>query len=166
MPSKSVDAEALPLLIDTGTTFRVAAVANRLNRSASSFYRNRFGLGLQEWRLILVLGRKDRLTVGDAAVAADIDTAAASRALRVLADRGYVTMEMTASRGRATVINLTDEGRLVFEGCARAGAIRSAMILEGFSADEVKTFNALLDKLLVNAMRMIETSADEIPLDI
>jgi DNA-binding MarR family transcriptional regulator len=43
--------------------------------------------------------------------AADVDKAAASRSLAVLADRGLISIEQTRSRGRAAIAKLTREGR-------------------------------------------------------
>lgn len=146
--------EGLPLLLDTGVTFRMTGVANRLNRSASAFYRSKFGVGVQDWRLLLVLGRSEGLTVGDAATAADIDTAAASRALKILKDRKLVTLEMTSSRGRATIARLTPAGREMCDKLGAAGADRAAQIISGISPDDVAKLHEILGKILANVEQM------------
>jgi DNA-binding MarR family transcriptional regulator len=148
--------EKLPLLIDSSVTFRLAGTANRLNRSASIFYRSNFGIGVQEWRLVLVLGRRSRMMVGDAAVAADIDTAAASRALKLLNGMGYVTLEMTSSRGRATMVSLTDEGLALYRELTEAGKKRAAAILDGLSRQEVDQLNDILGRVMLNALQLLD----------
>ena len=153
--------EKLPLLIDSSVTFRLAGTANRLNRSASIFYRSKFGIGVQEWRLILVLGRKSRMMVGDAAVAADIDTAAASRALKLLNGMGYVTLEMTSSRGRATMVSLTDEGLALYRELTEAGKKRAAAILDGLSRQEVDQLNDILGRVMLNALQLLDDVSQE-----
>lgn len=142
------------MLIDSGVTFRMTGVANRLNRSASAFYRSHFGVGVQEWRLLLALGRAEKLTVGDAAIAADIDTAAASRALKTLKDREFVTLEMTSSRGRATIARLTPKGHDLCGKLREAGAMRAARIIDGLSAEDVEKLNKILGRILRNVEQM------------
>ena len=154
MKQTDTTVDDLPMLIDSGVTFRMTGVANRLNRSASAYYRSRFGVGVQEWRLILVLGRTKKLTVGDAAIAADIDTAAASRALKTLKDREFVTLEMTSSRGRATIARLTPKGHELYAQFRKAGAMRAAQIIDGLSAGDVDQLNAILGRILTNVERM------------
>ena len=149
------------MLIDSGVTFRMTGVANRLNRSASAFYRNHFGIGVQEWRLLLVLDRAEKLTVGDAAIAADIDTAAASRALKTLKDRDYVTLEMTSSRGRATIARLTPQGHDLCGKLREANATRAARIIAGLSPDDVEKLQTILGQILSNVEQMdAETDKD------
>lgn len=144
------------LLIDHGVTFRMTGVANRLNRSASAYYRSSFGIGVQEWRMVLVLGKNEELTVGDAALAADLDTASASRALKSLKESGCVTLEMTTSRGRATLAKLTDEGRALHEKLAEAGAVRAAKITAGLTQDELTQLYSLLGRIKQNADALIQ----------
>lgn len=158
-------AQDTKLLIDHGVTFRMTGVANRLNRSASAYYRNGFGIGVQEWRIVLVLGKNPELTVGDAALAADLDTASASRALKSLKDRGCVTLEMTTSRGRATLARLTAEGRELHAKLMAAGAVRAAKITEGLSPEELTQLYALLGRIKKNADALIldQTQAGQKP---
>ena len=148
------------MLIDSAVTFRMTGVANRLNRSASAFYRNHFGIGVQEWRLLLVLDRAEKLTVGDAAIAADIDTAAASRALKTLKDRDYVTLEMTSSRGRATIARLTPEGQDLCGKLRDANAMRAAQIIAGLSPEDVKKLHDILGQILCNVEKMDKDNSE------
>lgn len=142
------------MLMDSTLTFRLTGVANRLNRSASAFYSRRYGVGVQEWRLLLVLGRGGKMTVGDAANAADIDTAAASRALKTLNDRKLVSLEMTRSRGRATIARLTDTGQALFAQLREASAERASQISDGLNPEEIQQINAQLTRILTNIETM------------
>nr|WP_272490758.1 MarR family winged helix-turn-helix transcriptional regulator [Mesobacterium pallidum] len=136
-------------------------VANRLNRSASAFYRTRFGLGVQEWRMILALARNGDLTVGDAALSADLDTASASRALKLLKAEGYATLEVTTSRGRATIARLTEKGWAMHARLAEAGAMRAARITAGLSPKELVQLNAMLGRIRGNVDALIQDLTQE-----
>ncbi|MBR9764326.1 MAG: MarR family transcriptional regulator [Rhodobacteraceae bacterium] len=160
MTEQDAEGGAIPLLFDHGVSFRITGVANRLNRSAAAFYRETFGIGLPEWRMMLALGKTPELKVGDAARSADLDAAQASRALKLLKERGLVSMEMTASRGRATIVRLTGAGRDFHDRLLAAGEQRAARILAGFSDEELATFFALLGRIGANAEALIEAQQE------
>lgn len=150
------ETDQIPLLFDHGVTFRITGVANRLNRSAAVFYREIFGIGLPEWRMMLALGKTPELKVGDAARSADLDAAQASRALKLLKARELVTMEMTASRGRATIVRLTEAGRAFHDRLLEAGDRRAERIRAGFTPEDLAQLFDLLGRIGANAEALIE----------
>lgn len=156
-------------LIDESVVFLLSGVANRLGRFASSFYRTHFGVGVQEWRLLLVLGDVKELTIGDAAIAADLDTGAASRALKALNENGLVTLRVTSSRGRATLAALTPEGFALHQELRAISAKRVSHITAGLSADDLAQLRGLLETILANTDQMNaawpenKTEADNTP---
>lgn len=152
--------DGIPLLFDHGVTFRITGVANRLNRSAAVFYREMFGIGLPEWRMLLALGKRSELKVGDTARSADLDAAQASRALKQLKERGLVTMELTASRGRATIVRFTEEGRAFHDRMLAAGEKRAAWIRAGFTEAELALLFDLLGRVGANAEALIEAQRE------
>ncbi|MCT4368813.1 winged helix-turn-helix transcriptional regulator [Yangia mangrovi] len=154
--AETEETDGIPLLFDHGVSFRITGVANRLNRSASVFYREAFGLGLPEWRMMLALGKTPELKVGDAARSADLDAAQASRALKMLRARELVTMELTASRGRATIVRLTESGRSLHARLLQAGDRRAERIRAGFTAKELEQLFELLGRVGMNAEALIE----------
>lgn len=94
------------------------------------------------------------MTVGDAAAAADVDTAAASRALKTLKDLDLVRPQTTNSRGRATIVFLTPAGEALRTELEAINDDRAAKILAGFSPDEVEMFNEMLGRILDNVERL------------
>src|SRR3569832_313863 len=89
----------------------VSTIGMRLNRGATAYYRSAWNISAVEWRLLMTLKTIEALNVSELSEAADIDKAAASRSLAVLADRGLVSIEQTRSRGRAAIAKLTGAGR-------------------------------------------------------
>ncbi|WP_010138097.1 MarR family winged helix-turn-helix transcriptional regulator [Oceanicola sp. S124] len=160
MADQDAGTDTIPLLFDHGVSFRITGVANRLNRSAAAFYRETFGIGLPEWRMMLALGKTPELKVGDVARSADLDAAQASRALKLLKERDLVSMEMTASRGRATIVRLTEAGRAFHDRLLAAGELRAAQILAGFSEEELATFFSFLGRMGSNAEALIEAQRE------
>ena len=93
----------------------IMGVANRLANGASNHYRSKFNLGMSEWRAMMALGTGEGIIVREVAQMADLDYAAASKSVRVLEERGFVSVEQTTRRGRAAIVRLTPQGAEIFE---------------------------------------------------
>lgn len=126
----------------------IIGLANRLSRGASAYYRKTWNIGMPEWRVILVLRKTGGLNVGEVAEAADLDTAAASRSLKLLQRQGMVTIEQTRTRGRAALARLTRRGALLATRLNRAGHERQARLVAALAADDRKRLVELLTKLI------------------
>ena len=67
-------------------------------------------LTLQQWRALVVVGRGDGIRVGEAAVRIGMSLPSASRLIRRLERRGYLSTERDESDRRGTIVRLTAEG--------------------------------------------------------
>ncbi|MDB5828035.1 MAG: MarR family transcriptional regulator [Variovorax sp.] len=125
----------------------IMGVANRLANGASNHYRTHFSLGMSEWRAMMAIGGQDELIVRQVADLADLDYAAASKSVRVLEERGLVTVEQTSRRGRAAVVRATPEGAETYKKLRDAAARRQRRLTSTFTADELATLWALLRRV-------------------
>jgi DNA-binding MarR family transcriptional regulator len=156
MMAKSVATEKGPADIGTPVApiahaylaVRVMSLANRLNRGASSFYQRRFGIAMVDYRIVMALGLVKGLNISEVAAAADIDKAAASRSLRDLEKRGMVELEQTATRGRAAIVHLTEEGKALARELKKSSRLREQRLVEALTADELTQVTALVQKLI------------------
>lgn len=135
-------------LADESLAILVTALAVRLNRGASEFYQRHFNIGMAEFRLMLALyGHRD-LNVGEIAVTADVEKAAASRCLRMLAGRGLVDVEQTQSRGRAAIVNLTATGRTLAVDLRKSASRRERRLATALLPGELEATQQALRKLV------------------
>ena len=125
----------------------VSTLGMRLNRGATAYYRAAWNIGIVEWRLLMTLKSIESLNVSELSEAADIDKAAASRSLAVLADRGLISIEQTRSRGRAAIARLTCEGREFAARITEASRKREARLFKDFSAADKQQLSELLHQL-------------------
>jgi DNA-binding MarR family transcriptional regulator len=125
----------------------IMGVANRLANGASNHYRSRFGMGMSEWRAMMAIGTSSHRIVREVAHMADLDYAAASKSLKVLAQRGLVEIEQTQRRGRAAIASLTPEGLVVYRQLCESARRRQRRLLAPFNAEEVQTLWALLQRI-------------------
>lgn len=141
-------APPLPALADKYLAVLVVTLAGRLNRGATGFYLRHFGITMADYRIVLALGLAKGLNVGEVAIAADVDKAAASRSLRLLGERGLVDLEQTSGRGRAAIVHLTEAGRSFERALKKAARQREARLVAPLDADERVQAAALVRKLI------------------
>jgi DNA-binding MarR family transcriptional regulator len=125
----------------------IMGVANRLANGASNHYRSRFDIGMSEWRAMMAIGTSSHRIVREVAEMADLDYAAASKSLKLLAERGLVQIEQTQRRGRAAIASLTPEGLVLYRRLRDSARRRQQRLLAGFTADEVATLRSLLQRI-------------------
>ena len=134
----------------------VMGIANRLTNGASNHYRKHFNLGMSEWRAMMAIGGTSESIVRQVAEMADLDHAAASKSVRVLEQRGLVTIEQTSRRGRAAIVRLTPEGTEVHKKLREAARRRQRRLVSAFSAEEQEQLWSLLRRLKAQVTYMNE----------
>jgi DNA-binding MarR family transcriptional regulator len=137
--------DSLPAQLFIGAL--IMGIANRMMTGASNHHRTRWNLGISEWRALVALGGAKGLIMRELAVRADLDYALASKSLKVLEQRGLVTLEQTQTRGRATVVQLTPAGKALRSEMMKASTRRQKRLLSTFSDEEARTLRELLVKL-------------------
>ena len=149
----SLEAPVTPLARDS-LAFLVMSLAGRLSRGASSYYQSRFDIGMAEFRILMALGISAGLNVGEVALAADVDKAAASRGLKWLQQRGLVQMAQTVTRGRAAIVNLTPEGQAFQKEIRKAARRREKRFVATLSPEERQQAEHLIHRLIGNVPAM------------
>ena len=125
----------------------IMGVANRLANGASNHYRNRFNMGMSEWRAMMAIGTSSHRIVREVAEMADLDYAAASKSLKLLQQRGLVAIEQTQRRGRAAIASLTPEGLAVYKQLRDSARRRQQRLVAAFTREEIDTLWSLLRRV-------------------
>lgn len=135
-------------LAEEFTAVLVIGLGNRLNRGASNYYFTRWGIGISEWRLLLALQPDEEVIIGQAAIDADLDKAAASRSLKIMKDKNLVDVEQTNRRGRAAIVRLTPAGVDLRTKLRKVAHERQERLLEKLSARQRLQLNEMLRVLV------------------
>jgi DNA-binding MarR family transcriptional regulator len=152
-PANSLAAPLTPLAHGS-VAILVTSLATRLNRGATSHYGRHFAIGMAEFRVVMALGLTKGLNIGELALSAEVDKAAASRALRTLQQRGLVDLEKTATRGRAAIVHLTPDGRVFAHAIRKSAAEREKSLTSVLSAKELELTVTALHKLMGGVQEM------------
>jgi len=114
----------------------------------SRIYRLRYGVGINEWRILGELSIWPGATAAKAAVDLGINKAIVSRACASLVEKGLIVSE---SSGRARRLYLTDRGVATFDEIRPVAAEREEVLLDGLTPEEVETLRDLLHRLVENS---------------
>ena len=140
--------------LESYVPFFLSAVGNRMSRGASRTYLERFGIGVNEWRLLANLRASPGTTAGEICARSGIDKAAVSRALRVLHDRDCLEPAGDGTGdARARSLRLTPQGEALHDQVLEVALKREARLLAGFSPDEREMLINFLRRLYANIPR-------------
>lgn len=128
--------------------FLVSAIGNKWSRSSSKIYREAFGVGVTEWRVMAMLAIEPRVTAYRACQVIGLDKAAASRALQTLERAGYVRSSQEDPNLSRKLVELTDSGWELHARIIRMAHDREAVLVSDLSAAEVELLAGLLLRML------------------
>lgn len=127
-------------------SYRLNRLSSLMSRSAATTYRRQFDLSLGEWRTIALLGVGAQ-NLNRLARQANLDKAQVSRIVASLVERGYIARMGVATRGRTVELELTPEGRTLYERVIGAARERNAVFLAYLTPEERRVLTSAVDKL-------------------
>ncbi|MEG3150244.1 MarR family transcriptional regulator [Sphingomonas sp. ZT3P38] len=139
------------LKLDQFLPYRLSIASNRVSSAIATAYQSLFGLRIPEWRLIAVIAESDGLTQQALGAATRMDKVTVSRAAIALVDRGLVQRRPNPDDQRSHLLSLTDAGQTLYESVAPKALELEAQVFAGFSAEEIRAFRAMLDRLEASA---------------
>lgn len=149
-----------PIDLDRYVPAYVTFIANKWSRGSSAIYRRRFGVGMVEWRLMVLLAREPWSTAARADEQIGMDKAAVSRSVRALERRGLVTLRPAAGDPRRREMALTRKGRALHDRMAAVALERERRLLGCLEPEEVDQLISLLERVHAN-LPTVDGSAED-----
>ena len=97
--------------LDRFLPYRLNRAASRISRAFSEQYRERFGISIPEWRVLVHLHAEGDVSVRDIEARVDMEKSKVSRAATRLERAGYITKAVNETDRRLLLLRLTPEGR-------------------------------------------------------
>lgn len=126
---------------------RIAILANRLSRAASRFYREHYGIGVVDWRIMMFVGHEKHTSANRICTETDLDKGAVSRSLNMLARMGLVSLKEDGADSRRRSVTLTAKGRALHDRIVPVALERQRDLLSALSPDEVEALMAMIDRM-------------------
>jgi len=136
-----------PLVLDEFLPYRLSVLSNRVSGAIAQAYSRRYGLSIPEWRVIAVLALAPGVSAAEVAERTAMDKVAVSRAVRQLLQTGRLTRRTAAGDRRRSILELTAEGRRIYQRVTPALRRYEAALLAALSARERRALEGLLRRL-------------------
>jgi DNA-binding MarR family transcriptional regulator len=128
--------------------FRLNRLAAEVSAALSSEYQERYGLDIPEWRVLATLGfRNDACTAQYISHCTRTHKSTISRAVTALMRRKIIERVANDDDRREFALQLTRKGRALYEELIPRLLHKEQQILSCLSAQERKSFAALLGKI-------------------
>jgi len=157
-PSASGPAVPEQLDLERYVPFGLTAIANKIARSASRVYLKRFGVGINEWRILANLRIAPGATANLICQSSGLDKAAVSRSLKLLEDGGMIETCGEANDVRGRALRLTNKGDVLHDGLIGVALRREALLLEGFEESERRQLLSFIARLHANVALVNDTA--------
>lgn len=128
--------------------YRLSVLTNTVSQGVARRYRDRFGIGIIEWRILAVLGRFPGLTASEVVERTAMDKVAISRGVKSLAAKGLLERLADAGDRRRQRLFITPgKGRRVLDEVIPMARDYEQQLLRPLSVAELATLSNLLAKL-------------------
>ena len=131
--------------------YRLAVLSNTVSTTVARAYDKRFSVSIPEWRVIAVLGRFPGLSAVEVAERTLMDKVAVSRAVTKLIKNGRIDREFANADRRRSILNLSEDGKVLHDEIAQLALQFERDLLHGFSTEEMESLNGIMERLLARA---------------
>jgi DNA-binding MarR family transcriptional regulator len=138
--------------------YRLAVLSEEVSQSLARVYRERFGLTRDEWRVLAALVDCGTVKTTRVIEHTRLEKMQVSRAVQRLEAAGLLERRSDPEDGRGWMLALTAGGRALYRKIVPVVEAREAFLLDALDADERRTLDAALSKILVRA-RMLGAQA-------
>lgn len=139
------------LNMDASVLTQVHFAGNHINATGSSGYRKWFGLGISEFRLLVVIANEPGTSGARIHEIMGLDLGAISRTLRQMEQKSLILSTADVRHPSYKSWYLTSQGADLHDRINEMTDAREAAILEGFSKAEKYQLLAYLHRLSANA---------------
>lgn len=148
--------------LDRYIPFLLTATANKLSKGSSRVYREKFDLGVTDWRVLAMLAVEPDITAARICAVIGLDKAATSRTLITLKERGLVSSSPGDHKDkRAVSLRLTEQGNDIHDAVMRVALVREQTLLEAFDEQETELLISFLRRLHRQVDKLNEMSWEE-----
>ena len=131
--------------------YQLSLASNAVSGRIAMEYRQRWGLGIPEWRVMAVLGDTGSMTQRDLTRRTLMDKVAVNRACKVLEERELAQREPNAQDGRSHMLALTEAGAAMHAEIMPLALEMERRLFGGFSEEELDLFRGLLERARTQA---------------
>lgn len=151
MPATRRDAGAKPgepLDGHTGLMHRLLKLTNRLMAPFSTHLANRHRISLNEFRMLMTLGRYGEKASHELAQYTGVNAMSVSRAVSALESKGRILVAIDPANRRRKTLSLTAEGERLYEAMRPESDRVAHYLFDRLGPDDLAALDRIVDALL------------------
>lgn len=125
-------------------------ITTKLAGGAASVYRRHFGVGIEVWRVLVMLALDEKVSVNMVCRLIGMDKGSVSRAFKSMYEMGLITFSHDPHDGRVRYATLTEAGRRKHDEIKAVAMERQRSFLECLAPEEVPVLLEMLWRLHAN----------------
>jgi DNA-binding MarR family transcriptional regulator len=106
---------ATPFVLSAYLPYKITVAAQMLSDGFSKRYREKFGISIAEWRVLVHVSDAGSVSIRDIHQRVNLDKPKASRAASKLQNAGYLVKSANSEDGRLIALTLTPKGEKLME---------------------------------------------------
>ncbi|WP_422037897.1 MarR family winged helix-turn-helix transcriptional regulator [Roseibium sp.] len=131
--------------------YQVRVFYSDVTNALSAVYQRDYGMMPAEWRTMAILGAAGTgLQATDIVSRSSMDKVVVSRAVKRMEERGYLKRSTHSEDGRSFLLELSAEGRAVYEDLGPKLLAVERRMLNGLSEDDIYGFLAIAQRIRDN----------------
>ena len=111
MPSRPTTSTPPAIPLEARLSYRCSMIGARIGRFLAPMWETRYGLNVNTWRILAIIGRYGPLSAKDIATRASSDAFHVSRAIELLVRRKFIRRDVDPQDRRRARIELSSSGR-------------------------------------------------------
>jgi DNA-binding MarR family transcriptional regulator len=127
--------------------YRLSVLSNRISRSITERYEDKFKLSTAEWRTVAILGEESDLSAAEVAERSAMDKVAISRAVNNLISHDRLERHFSEDDKRRSVLALSENGRKLYEQIVPLALSYETAVLDELNSEEQTFLDSILSKL-------------------
>jgi len=135
-------------------------IANKWARSASAHYLETYGVGVETWRVLVMLALEEHVTAQRVVQVVGMDKASVSRTFKSMYENGLVAFSHDSKDGRLRYATLTPSGRDLHDRIMRFALAREEALLSALAPDEIPVLLDMLRRIHTNLPAVEQVSDD------
>ena len=141
-----MDQQVAPFELENYLPYRITRLSDLLTIRLARQYKNRFGISVAEWRVLVNLGFQENVSIREIERPNSLEKSKVSRTVTKLENKGLLTKAVDRKDRRLLKLTLTAEGRdLLGELIALATAFQAE--LEAVLGDHLDPLEAAIERV-------------------
>ena len=147
LPAQDEQSSSPSIDLEDYVPAQLTYITNKLARGASQHYLDAYGVGIETWRVLVMLAIEQKITAQRVVQVIGMDKASVSRAFRTMHEQGLIEFSSDARDGRLRHATFTAKGRDLHDRILRLARLREQVLLSGLASQEKRQLIDLLRRL-------------------